>query len=72
MSMVTIEFCLPDDLYQKATAILEKQGYTIEKACILFLEETVRLGDLPFSYTQKDIEEAKKISKMIETESNRR
>lgn len=69
-NLVTVEFCLPDDIYQQATAILAKQGYTLEEACILFLEETVRRGDLPFPYTQKDIEEAKKISHMPDKEDN--
>jgi len=38
----------------------------LEEACVRFLEATVACGDLPFPYTQQDIEEAKSIGvKMI-------
>ena len=41
-------------------------GLTLEEACVRFLEATVACGDLPFPYTQQDIEEAKSIGvKMI-------
>ena len=58
MSMVTITFKIPTDTYKQAKGILSRYGLTIEQACILFLEETVARGDLPFTYTQQDIEEA--------------
>ena len=54
MEMVTIEFTLPKEIYDQAKEILSKQGLTVEDACVLFLEETVRLGRIPFDYTEED------------------
>ena len=41
------------------TEILAPQGLTLEKAIELFLRETVRLGRIPFEYTDEDIAAAK-------------
>ena len=65
MSMVTITFKIPTDTYKQAKGILSRYGLTIEQACILFLEETVARGDLPFTYTQQDIEESKRIERLM-------
>ena len=65
MSMVTINFNVPTETYEQAKIILARCGLTVEQACILFLEETVSRGDLPFPYTQQDIEEAKRIERSM-------
>ena len=65
MEMVTIEFTLPKEIYDQAKEILSKQGLTVEDACVLFLEETVRLGRIPFDYTEEDLEEARRFEKMM-------
>ncbi len=65
MEMVTIEFTLPKEIYDQAKEILSKQGLTVEDACVLFLEETVRLGRIPFDYTEEDLEEARQLEKMM-------
>lgn len=66
MEMVTIEVKLPKEIYDQATEILAKQGFTLEEACVFFLKETVRLGRIPFDYTEEDLEEARRIEKMME------
>lgn len=60
MEMVTIEVKLPKEIFDQATEILAKQGFTLEEACVLFLKETVRLGHIPFDYTEEDLEEARR------------
>ena len=65
MSMVTISFNLPTETYNQAKIILARYGLTVEQACVLLLEETVRRGDLPFPYSQQDIEEAKRIERLV-------
>lgn len=61
MNQTTIEFSIPDEIYEQAKEICESNGLTLEEACVRFLEATVACGDLPFPYTQQDIEEAKKL-----------
>lgn len=60
MEIVTIKVKIPKETYDQASNILAKQGLTLEAACVLFLKETVRQGRIPFDYTEKDFEEAKK------------
>ena len=57
----TISLCfeIDDELYKQLTEILAPQGLTLEKAIELFLRETVRLGRIPFEYTDEDIAAAK-------------
>ena len=57
----TISLCfeIDDELYNQLTEILAPQGLTLEKAIELFLRETVRLGRIPFEYTDEDIATAK-------------
>ena len=57
----TISLCfeIDDELYIQLTEILAPQGLTLEKAIELFLRETVRLGRIPFEYTDEDIAAAK-------------
>ncbi|MBQ7504696.1 MAG: hypothetical protein IJT79_05195 [Ruminococcus sp.] len=61
MSMATIKFSVPTDIYEQFKKICERESLTVEEACVLFIKATVAHGDIPFSYSQKDIEEAKKI-----------
>ena len=37
----------------------------MEDALILFLKETVRLGRIPFDYTEEDLEEARKWERIV-------
>lgn len=66
MNMTTIEFKVPAEIYNQAKAIFEANGLTIEEACVLFIEETIKRGTIPFDYTQKDIEEAKRWKELID------
>lgn len=66
MSKTIIEFSIPTDVYEQAKVICERNGLTVEEACVRFLEATVACRDLPFPYTQQDIEEANRLGvKMI-------
>ena len=66
MSMTTIEFSIPTDIYEQANDICTSCGLTLEEAFVSFLEATVACGDLPFPYTQQDIKEANRLGvKMI-------
>ena len=57
-SWVTVEVSLPENINDKASEVLARQGLTMEDALILFYEETVRLGRIPFEYTEEDLLEA--------------
>lgn len=65
MEMVTIEVSLPKEIYDKVSEILAKEGLTLEDALNLFFRETVRLGRIPFEYTEEDLEEVRRWEKMI-------
>lgn len=65
MEMVTIEVRLPKEIYDKVSEILAKEGLTLEEALILFFQETIRLGRIPFEYTEEDLEEVRRWEKMI-------
>ena len=65
MELVTIEVKLPKEVYDSASEILEKLGFTMEDALILFLKETVRLGRIPFDYTEADLEEARRWERIV-------
>ena len=65
MELVTVEVNLPKEIYDKASEILAKQGLTMENALSLFFEETVRLGRIPFEYTEEDLEEVSRWEKMM-------
>lgn len=66
--METIEIRLPKEIYDRASEILAKQGLTVEEACVLFTKETVRLGRIPFDYTEEDLAEVRRWEKMIDDE----
>ena len=62
MSKTIIEFSIPTDVYEQAKVICERNGLTVEEACVRFIEATVAAcRDLPFPYTQQDIKDAKKL-----------
>ena len=65
MELVTVEVKRPKEIYDKASEILAKQGLTMENALSLFFEETVRLGRIPFEYTEEDLEEVSRWEKMM-------
>ena len=65
MEMVTIEVSLPKEIYDKVSEILAKEGLTLEEALILFFQETIRLGRIPFEYTEEDLEEVRSWEKMM-------
>ena len=65
MELVTIEVRLPKEVYDSASELLAKQGLTMEDALILFLKETVRLGRIPFDYTEADLEEARRWERIV-------
>ena len=65
MELVTVEVKLPKEIYDKTSEILAKQGLTMENALSLFFEETVRLGRIPFEYTEEDLEEVSRWEKMM-------
>ena len=65
MELVTIEVRLPKEVYDGASEILAKQGLTMEDALILFLKEMVRLGRIPFDYTEADLEEARRWERIV-------
>ncbi|HPE95502.1 MAG TPA: type II toxin-antitoxin system RelB/DinJ family antitoxin [Bacillota bacterium] len=59
MAITTIEVRVDTELLEEVKPILEAIGITVEESIRIFIEETVRLGQLPFPYTEEDIEEAK-------------
>ena len=59
-NMVTMTVLIDDDLYRQVMAVIEPLGYTMERLLKEFIEETVRLGRIPFEYTEADVEAAKK------------
>lgn len=61
MAITTIEVRVDTELLEEVKPILEAIGITVEESIRIFIEETVRLGQLPFPYTEEDIEEAKRI-----------
>ena len=65
MSYVTVEFKLPKEVYDEASAILARYGMTLEDALVIFYKETVRLGRIPFDYSEEDIEEARKMERLV-------
>ncbi len=66
--MVTGSFKSPQSLYDEAALILAEQGLTVEDALVMFFKETVRLGRIPFEYTEQDLEEARQMEAMLSDE----
>lgn len=65
MEQVTITVRIPREIYDKASEVFTSQGLTVEEAVLLFIRETVRLGRIPFDYTEKDLEEVRRWEKMM-------
>ncbi len=65
---VMLDFKIDSDLYNKACIVLKACGLTIEEAILLFIKETVRLGRIPFEYTQEDLLEAKRLGCEVGTD----
>lgn len=65
MELVTVEVRLPRSIYDRASEIFAQQGISMEDALILFFQETVRLGRIPFSYTEEDIAEVKRWEQLM-------
>ena len=61
----TIEVKLPVEMYNELTAIFARYGLTLEEAVVLFFKETVRLGRIPFDYTEADLEEARRLEMIM-------
>jgi addiction module RelB/DinJ family antitoxin len=57
----TVKFTIDYDLYEQVGEVLKRYGLTHEEAIRLFFKETVRLGRIPFEYTQEDLEAAKRL-----------
>jgi len=53
MNMIVIEIQVDAELKAAAEKVLAAQGYTLEEAVVLFFEETVRLGKIPFEVTEE-------------------
>ncbi len=66
MEQVTITVRLPTEIYEKAAEILAGQGLTVEDAIILFIKETVRLGRIPFDYTEEALKEVQRWEKLMD------
>ena len=47
MNQTTIEFSIPDEIYEQAKEICESNGLTLEEAYVRFLEATVACGGFP-------------------------
>ena len=57
---VTIKLKTRADVLEQFTAIVAKEGSTVEEALINYLKAIIAYGDLPFPYTQEDIDAAGK------------
>ena len=68
MEQTTITINLPRDVYDRVAEILSGQGLTVEDGIVLFIKETVRLGRIPFDYTEEDLEEVRRWEEMINDE----
>ena len=64
----TIELKIDADLYEKAGEVFKRYGLTHEQAIILFFQETVRLGRIPFDYTEEDLLEAKRLCDEVDAD----
>ena len=58
----TVSFTVDADLYAQVKDILKDYCLTPEEAVVMFFEETVRQGKIPFDYTEEDLLAAKRLS----------
>ena len=61
----TIVIKLPIEMYNELTEIFARYGLTLEETLVLFFKETVRLGRIPFDYTEADLEEAQRLEMIM-------
>ncbi len=64
---IELQFKVDQDLYEEMQNVLVSLGITVEKATELFLETVVRLGKIPFEYSEGDIQAAKECCKVSES-----
>ena len=64
--LVEITLEIDADLKEQAEKVCMENGLTLEEAAILFFEETVRLGKLPFELDE-DLKECIKVTSHEET-----
>ena len=57
-------FEIEQELYDQVTAVLNPLGYTLERATVLFMEACVACNGIPFTYTQEELDEAKRSPKV--------
>ena len=53
-------FEIEQELYNQVTAVLNPLEYTLESAIVLFMEACVACNGIPFTYTQEELDEAKR------------
>lgn len=58
--MVTVTFEVDSELLAESEKVFKRYGLTVEEACELFIEETVKYGKIPFDYTEEDIKAVRK------------
>lgn len=74
--MVVMVFEIDQDLYDKVTAVFAPQGLTLADAIVLLFKKTAELGRMPFSFTEEELEEAKRsngvrlINEYVEDDKN--
>ncbi len=64
---IELQFKVDQDLYEEIQNVLATLGITIEKATEMFLETVVRLGKIPFEYSDEDIQAAKDCCEVSES-----
>lgn len=58
--MVVMVFEIDQDFCDKVTAVLAPQGLTLSDAIVLLFKKTAELGRIPFSFSEEELEEAKR------------
>ena len=60
MPKVTLTIEVDLLLLAEAEVVFAKYGLTVEEACNMFFEETIRRAAIPFEYSAEDIKAIKK------------
>lgn len=60
---VTITFTIDKELKEQCEKICAEAGLTLEEATILFFEETLRQGKIPFEVDDELMQEALRMTK---------
>lgn len=58
MVLETITLEIETQLYEEAKEVIEKEGYTIEEAIILFFKACIACGGFPFPVSKEELLEA--------------